>query len=360
VSIANHQSSMRNQKSHGFTLVELLVVIVIIGILIALLLPAVQAAREAARRVECSSHLKQIALAITDLDHLHTHLPAGGWGYYWQGDPDMGFDINQPGGWVYSILPFMEQEPLYSLGSGGTLAQKKVACEQLCRTPLSVMNCPTRRPIRLYEQNPGTATSCRPRNPGLGSVSCDAQDLIARGDYAGNAGDRWVLHGGDDGATGPGAVSSTAVRDLESAARSYFTSLFKTYSAGSSTGVFFIYTVYKMADITDGASNTYLVGEKYVNPDSYLTFDNKSDAQPMYIGFDMDTCRHAGNVPMQDTPGYADADAFRFGSAHANSFNMAFCDGSIQSISYGITLAVHKCLGNRHDGQAIDAKKLTY
>ena len=108
----------RTSRKSGFTLVELLVVITIIGILIALLLPAVQAAREAARRMQCSNQLKQLAWARWITNTANKCLPSGGWGPCWAGDPDRGFGRRQPGGWIYSILPYIEQQPLHDLGTG--------------------------------------------------------------------------------------------------------------------------------------------------------------------------------------------------------------------------------------------------
>ncbi len=116
---------MPRRSLPGFTLVELLVVIAIIGILIALLLPAVQAAREAARLLQCKNNVKQMALACLSHEETHGHLPASGWGYRWAGDPDKGFGSDQPGGWHYNILPFMEQATLHDLGKGLSDAQRR-------------------------------------------------------------------------------------------------------------------------------------------------------------------------------------------------------------------------------------------
>jgi prepilin-type N-terminal cleavage/methylation domain-containing protein len=96
------------KKQHGFTLVELLVVIAIIGILIALLLPAVQAAREAARRSQCINQLKQMGIGALNHESTHGHLPSCGWGSEWLGDPDRGYGKDQPGGWIYNILPYVD------------------------------------------------------------------------------------------------------------------------------------------------------------------------------------------------------------------------------------------------------------
>ena len=109
----------RNKNSHrilsGFTLVELLVVIAIIGVLVALLLPAIQAAREAARRNSCKNNLRQLAIGCLNHESGAGFYPSGGWGANWVGDADRGFGRDQPGGWIYNVLPFIEEDAMHSL-----------------------------------------------------------------------------------------------------------------------------------------------------------------------------------------------------------------------------------------------------
>ena len=128
------------------------------------------------------------------------------------------------------------------------------------------------------------------------------------------------------------------------------------------TGIFYCTSTVKTADITDGVSNTYLLGEKSLSPDFYLNSDadtttNGGDNNPPYGGMDLDYNRWALSSttgPFQDQPGYVDY--YSFGSAHASGFGMAFCDGSVQQISYSIDPKVHQNLANRKDGVPIDAK----
>src|SRR4051812_3111599 len=150
----SHSTNCIGRRVRGFTLVELLVVIAIIGILVALLLPAIQAAREAARRNQCKNHLKQMALGCLLHEDTHKFLPSGGWSDYHAADANMGFGERQPGSWYFSILPYIEEQAVHDLNNGLAVnpaaAGAQAATTKLQQTPISIFNCPSRRPAKAY------------------------------------------------------------------------------------------------------------------------------------------------------------------------------------------------------------------
>jgi len=330
---------------HGFTLVELLVVITIIGILIALLLPAVQAAREAARRLQCQNNLKQISLACLAHEEVHGYFPCGGWGYQWQGDPDRGFGLKQPGGWIFNILPWLEQQALRDIGAGETDAQKMQSRIVLQAQPLSMFNCPSRRRPILYPfVYYGPAGTVIKRN-----MDAPNTKWSARGDYAINCGSQSFVE-----------VNSSGQPSSFAAAETFkwpnLSNKSPTANPPYHTGISFQRSMIRIAQVTDGLSNTYLIGERYLMPDNYNTGIDGADNSNLMTGYENDNHRCTAQPPMQDTPGYYTTPISYFGSAHAGGLHMSFCDGSVQWINYTIDPTIHFLLGNREDGMVIDAK----
>jgi prepilin-type processing-associated H-X9-DG protein len=315
--------------------VELLVVITIIGILIALLLPAVQAAREAARRMQCSNNLKQLGLACITHEQSQGFYPTGGWGFGWEGDPDRGFALKQCGGWLFNVLPYLENTALRDLGTGQTFNQKKQSRIALCQTPLSVCYCSSRRQVALYPVVWSNIANAKFNLDSTGSPP------VARGDYAMNAGSQGRCEAGAGPSTFNDGDNPT----------------YPWIDVSDHTGISYLRSMVSVAMVRDGMSSTYLIGEKYLDPDHYVDGTDDGDNSNIYTGYENDSYRgtyyNAGTpsatyTPMQDTAAYRDF--YRFGSAHSAGCNFALCDGSVQFISYSIDPEIHRRLGNRDDG----------
>ncbi len=302
-------------------MVELLVVIAIIGMLVGLLLPAVQQAREAARQMQCSNNLKQLGLASLNYESSLKNFPSAGWSCSWAGDADRGFGKKQPGGWTFSLLPFLEQNALYQSTSNGNPSEPAraeiTAAHQIA---LPVFICPSRRTCKIYPAgNPPTS-------------NCNSASQLAKGDYASNYGDT-------------DAVKSEGHPGSYSAADGNYNWIQQPFN-----GVIISATEVSIGEIRDGTSNTYLVGEKNKAADRY-EISCCCDDDGVFCGADPDNSRATRLPPVQDRAGYVPRQ--QFGSAHSGTLGFVFCDGSVQRISYAIDQETHKYLGNRSDGEVV-------
>ena len=217
---------LRPASKNGFTLIELLVVIAIIATLVAILLPAVQQAREAARRSSCKNNLKQLGIAIHNYHDTYNTLPPGTITPL-TGTPPTPV-VAASWGWGAQILPFMEQPALYdaTLGANLTLVQASTAASTtlpLLQNSIATYRCPS-------DNGPQTNTNCQ----------VNGQNLATSNYVANN--DR-------------GAQMLTAAN-----ANSTLNAIF-TYS-NSARGIAWTNSRCRFADVTDGLSNTIIIGER--------------------------------------------------------------------------------------------------
>jgi prepilin-type N-terminal cleavage/methylation domain-containing protein len=308
----------------GFTLIELLVVIAIIAILIALLVPAVQKVREAANVAQCKNNLKQMGLAFHNHHETFKVFPSGGTDWQASNSRTLAHGVpadydSQAWGWMYQILPFIEQNTLWAEKSDFTVAE----------TAVYTYICPSFRGaiIRPYIQAGDTTTTMR-----------------AMADYTANAG----LYG--------------TWADLTSSGNSMDGAIVPSRSASKQ--------VRKVGDITDGTSSSLLVGEKFVEAigafDPNWTRDGSTygpcnDDQGWVDGWDNDSiCFANGNngsggpveIPKRiDVKlGTSDACGLNFGAVHENMMAV-FCDGSVHAINYDINPDVWANLCRINDGK---------
>jgi hypothetical protein len=309
------------------TLVELLVVIGIITMLMSLALPAINAARESGRKTTCMNNVRQLALAAIGHETAHGFFPSGGWAGGWVGLPTRGTGPQQPGGWVYAVLPFLERSDLAEMGGGATQQEQEAETARLLQTCLAVTYCPTRRRVRAYPIFYAYA-----RQP-HGSAEVFE---VARCDYAINAGDQprcevaWF-----------GPPSLAAGDDPK----------FPWPDVSDHTGVCYMRSRITTGHLRDGASRTYLIGEKYLSVSNYESGADHGDDWSMYTGYQDDIHRSTYDPPRRDGDLTR---TIRFGSPHAAVWHVSFCDGSARPLSYEIDAAVHRSLGNRADGLAFD------
>jgi prepilin-type N-terminal cleavage/methylation domain-containing protein len=311
----------------GFTLIELLVVIAIIAILIALLVPAVQKVREAASRTQCINHLKNIGLALHMNHDSQKVFPSGGWGWEWVGAPSRGTGPDQPGGWLYNILPYVEQGTIRDIGMNQTGTTFTNSMAALLAKPVAIFNCPSRR---LGGPYPNTPNYPYRAVDSAGNTSVFTPPMLARTDYGANAGSQQAneINAGPTDA-GPAAAA------------------FNWGNLSAFDGIIFRNSQVKMQQISRGTSNTYLVGEKYINASNYFNSSDPGDNEAMYVGFDNDVYRCSYSTPLQDS--LTITDTFRFGSAHPMAMNMLYCDGTVRQIEYSISPAAYTPGGRRFD-----------
>lgn len=328
----------------GFTLVEMLVVVAVIGILIALVVPAVNQARETARAVHCKGNLRQLAAACDHHKNAHGFLPYAGYNGMGKaervGDPDLGFHNTQTGGWLFNILPYVEQAALHDMGTGMSDADKAVQFAKRVAIPVPVYSCPTRGST-LFS---GAKTLRTWDNTTLSVGS------IARADYGGCwGGSKPPGDGNGNGADG--AMNRYA----------------EIASSGLGTGCV-------VEAITDGLSNVFLCGERSLDLDQYSPAANSISCNnagwsigpegdvycSVLVSFLSSSVPMITNPPSQDASGLSrchpqniESYASAFGGPHA-VLNMAMCDGSIRGIGFDIEPAIFAKIGVMNDGGTAD------
>lgn len=325
----------------GFTLVELLVVIAIIGILVALLLPAVQAAREAARRTQCKNQLKQIGLAMHNHTDTFKTFPTGGntpWPEledYVPGGKPLGPKM-QGLGWAFQILPYLEQNAIHDLTTTKAIENASVDmyfCPSRRGPTSAIASDGSRRWLSDYAAaTPVDFGRLTHFSPALLDAITYTKEESFWGGSAGSA--IWTVVGNLN-------FEGVIVRTDNNPPDGEGTRGPKGNTKPT-----------RIAQITDGLSNTFMVGEKRLHPDHYEG-GQWHDDRGWSDGWDPDQVRSTAYPYRQDgdDPKLSVRDyGFCFGSPHPGGMNCVYADGSIHTMDYDIEWKLLNSYAHRSDG----------
>ena len=365
-------SFVRGPRSRGFTLIELLVVIAIIAVLIALLLPAVQAAREAARRAQCVNNLKQLGIALHNYHDQNGAFPMGamatnpsqGWGAW----SNNGFT------WRVLILPQLEQNNMYNalnfmLTESTANNAESSAMATVWYTKVSSFLCPSDgnnngglMPANVPNGQWPMITP--PNPPNGGTVGCVVVN------YHMSHGDNYTIGNLSNVGTNPWETACTATLAPGQIKIGWPGFWGTTYDCGITTatggGQMRGFSDYRtgnftnMAGVTDGTSNTLLVGESLPIQDANNEFFTATSASmgvtvPLNWNTSRQVCTDGTTFGTSDLGCRFSYAGHGFKSSHPGGVNFLFADGGVRFLKNSISRITIAALGSRNGGEVISA-----
>ena len=352
------------KRRNAFTLVELLVVIAIIGILVALLLPAVQAAREAARRIQCSNNLKNLGLAVINFEDTKKLFPQSIPQWYWE---DIYAECDESGGnnndiienvykhlppsetigfngkgWIVDILPQLERQAEYdrivsgyngrfSASPGGGRGMGNIAIRDIVTMQLPILSCPSDASAVPSEDQWYWGL----RDPVLTGTTS----------YRGNVGDTMLSTDSNPCSKSYDSPMFLATADAPA------TGSLDVHNTMSNNGIFqrtSIWEPIKLRMVTDGTSNTFMIGEGVVSQDFH--------SAAFFSDGDWATC----GIPLNFFLHNADANEIKytfwykergFKSLHPGGVQFVMVDGSVHFIQESIDTLTYRALSTRDGGE---------